>query len=151
MKKVKTGTPYSYDKIYENGDMSIPMRILKARLIQVLDEQKLASGMDFRNASFILFNKVGGDKGWVLHIPTNAGIIDIHLDCTNIKSFYKNNIKIEIDKSDRDFQYFTYTPLPKEDQCSACKSKKFIREDAWGYIESCTVCNSEYFLSHYYV
>ena len=107
--------------------------------------------MNFREASFIRFNKNGGDKGWVLHIPTNASIIDIHLDCINIKDFYKKHILITIDKTERDYWYFSQKSLPKDKQCISCNSKKFIREDGFGYIESCTACNGDYYLSPYAV
>lgn len=144
MKRISTGEK-SHNIIYEDDAMSLSMKILKARLCQLLHENKYFD-LRLSKAYFVYYENFGGDKGYEFNIPyasnQNIKIFTIH---EKIREYYKGNIEIFIDKDQNCFGDFglSYRLLEKT-VCKHCKGKKFIREDGFGYIESCQSCNSEF-------
>ncbi len=147
MRRVCTGEK-SHNIIYEDSDMSTSMKILKARLCQLLIENKYFD-LRLSKAYFVYFKNFGGDQGYEFNVPCvdnqSIKVFTIH---ERIREYYKGNIEIFLDKDQNYFGDFgfCYRPLEKMD-CKQCKGKKFIREDGFGYIESCSSCNSNFQLS----
>lgn len=147
MTRISTGEGGDHDIHYENHEMSVSMKILKARLCQILIENKF---FDWRldKAFFVYFYKNGGDSGYEFCVPSKLDtgnthkIFKIH---EKIREYYKGGIEIELDY-DEGVYGFTYKTLDKSAICKECKGKKFIREDGFGYIEPCQSCNSEFHL-----
>lgn len=147
MKRISTGEK-SHNIIFEDDDMSISMKILKARLCQLLIENKYFN-LRLSKAYFVYFENFGGDKGYEFNAPyadnPSIKVFTIH---EKIREYYKGNIEIFLDKDQNCFGDFGfgYRLLEKTD-CKQCRGKKFIREDGFGYIESCSSCNSNFQLS----
>ncbi len=144
MKRISWGNGF-YDLHYNAGHMSTSMRILQCRLGQILYEDGKRD-LYLKGASFVFFNKtgIGGDKGWQFLIPeyhNRKNINEYHLN-GSIKEFYKNGLEIYLEDD-----YFCKRQLEPKHICKKCKGRKYIREDAWGFIEICKNCNSNYFLT----
>lgn len=142
MKRINQGFG-CFDLHYDNEDMSLSMRLLKCRLGQFLEENGHRD-LYLKNASFVYFNKSGwgGDSGWRFCVPRNSNSRDIrefHLD-GSIKEFYKNGIEIFYE----DDHICKRLIQDKKTICKVCKGKKYVRDDAWGYMETCKSCNSDY-------
>lgn len=139
MSRVSTGLG-DYDVYYEHDDMSKAMVLLKCRLTQLLIEHGYRD-YNWRKAYFVYFFKTGGDVGWQFTVQKNGcrDYMEFHLG-NYIKEFYKKGIEIFIEDD-----WFLTKPSEIA-QCKSCKGKKFIRESGFGFIETCSVCNSEFFL-----
>lgn len=140
MQRFNTGY-YSYDLHYYDEDMSISMKLLKARLCQLLNEKGIDA--NYRKAYFVFFTKGGGDTGYEFHLPNSSYRkgSNQYLLHEPIKQYYKKGVNISIDE--------VGFVIQKNDDsfiCKHCKGKKFIRENEFGFIEPCQSCNSNYHL-----
>lgn len=145
MTRINTGNG-SHDIHYEDHEMSVSMKILKAQLCQILIENKFCD-LKLSKSYFVYFSKFGGDRGYEFNVPCNQNhttrIFKIH---EPIREYYKGGIEISLENDQADYG-FTYKMLNKKSEiCKQCKGKNFIREDGFGYIESCGLCNSEFHL-----
>jgi len=144
MTRINTGDG-SHDIHYNDDEMSLSMKILKARLCQVLSENKFHE-LQLRKSYFVYFSKFGGDRGYEFNVPMlNDRLIRIFKIHEPIREYYKGGIEICFDNDQGEYG-FTYKTLDKTTLCKQCKGKKFIREDGFGYIEPCQSCNSEFHL-----
>lgn len=146
MRRINTGEK-SHNIIYEDGEMSVSMKILKARMCQILIENKFFD-LRLSKAYFVYFENFGGDRGYEFNVPyAENSHIKVFMIHEKIREYYKGNIEIYLDKDQNVFGDlgFSYKPLDKSTlNCKLCRGKKFVREDGFGYIESCPSCNSNF-------
>ncbi|MBF4453873.1 hypothetical protein IRT38_00395 (plasmid) [Acinetobacter sp. SK-43] len=141
MTRINTGDG-SHDIHYDDHEMSLSMKILKARLCQILLENKFYD-LQLRKSYFVYFYKFGGDRGYEFNTVNHSRTIKTFKLHEPIRAYYKNGIEIFFDK-DQGENGFSFKVLEKGSICKQCKSKKFIREDGFGYIESCQSCNPDF-------
>lgn len=139
MNRISTGLG-DYDIYYEHDDMSKSMILLKCRLTQLLIENGCRD-FNWRKAYFVFFFKNGGDAGWQFVVQKNGSrtCMEFHLGYY-IKEFYKKGIEILIEDD------WFLTKHSEMIHCKSCKGKKFIRDSGFGYIGSCSLCNSDFYL-----
>ncbi|EPC0966930.1 hypothetical protein ACRV42_003779 [Acinetobacter baumannii] len=130
---------YSYDLEYHYGDMSASMEMLRARLIELLTPHLSGRYVKWREAYFTRFTKCGGDSGWMFCV----GPHEFHIDGA-LRRYYSGSIDITYNQKDR---YFLVGEKKKV-KCKACKGFGFIRDDGWGHIDKCEMCDAEKGASH---
>ncbi|HAV3315220.1 TPA: hypothetical protein JIA09_001440, partial [Acinetobacter baumannii] len=93
----------------------------------------------WREAYFTRFTKCGGDSGWMFCV----GPHEFHIDGA-LRRYYSGSIDITYNQKDR---YFLVGEKKKV-KCKACKGFGFIRDDGWGHIDKCEMCDAEKGASH---
>ncbi|MFA3181769.1 hypothetical protein RKQ66_17210 [Acinetobacter baumannii] len=119
--------------------MSASMEMLRARLIELLTPHLSGRYVKWREAYFRWFTKCGGDSGWMFCV----GPHEFHIDGA-LRRYYSGSIDITYNQKDR---YFLVGEKKKV-KCKACKGFGFIRDDGWGHIDKCEMCDAEKGASH---